>query len=1176
MKPKHNHRIAVSLSTRLILGFGLVSLGFGSQSMQAATWSGAGADANWGTTNNWDVAMANGFSAALAFGGSTQATNTNNLTGGAATSITFTAGAGAFVVGGTSITLTGAITNSSTSLQAINLPLVTTALRTVTTAASGGDITVGGVISGATGGITKAGSGTLTLSGVNTYTGTTAISAGIVKNGSATTFTTKGTLSMTGTGTLDLNGFNAAFSDFAGTSVAGDLITNNGASNATLSVNPPNNSGTFAGLIKDGTKTLAVVITGPQMNTPNCFSNGGNTFSGGLTLRNRLYISTAISTTGTAGAITASNYGAGAIAIGSTSADIASILLGGANNTLANAIVFNTQLGDGGAGNLGIRFGSTGQVLSGAITANSNAAFSGSGTATVSGAISGNGGVIVAATGGTLTLTLSGNNTYLGATAINIGGLVFGKTNSMSASSAVTVATSGTLGANVGGTGEFTSGASGNGTVQGLLAGLGGQAGSTVIWPASGAASLLLDTTNAGGSFTLSTAIANPGTGALGFVKQGTGTLVLTANNTYTGATTITAGTLGLGNSAAIGSTANIVFSGGTLQYSVSNTTDYSPLINSATSAGAVAIDTNGQNVTFATGLSASKSGGLTKAGAGSLTLTANNLFTGNTTVSAGSLVLTGSNNNGATATTTVANGGTLQLQANPPNTAAGVSSVLGTAANKLVIGTTGTMGFQLRSDLATPVTFAGTSGNLGGGPATLNFDVDRLTAGTGTAMTFGSTDGIYVLTDTFNITGNTTGTGSSLAFAPITSANDQTITLNPTTANVSLSNLGGMSINASTGHHNWVLGGTSTGNAVTGVISDKLTNVASGLGSTGGNISLLTKSGTGTWTLSGANTYTGGTTLSGGILALGSSGALATTGNIVFGGGTLQYSASNTTDYSTRINNATSAGAVSIDTSGQDVVFATGFSASKSGGLTKAGAGKLSLLGNNAYTGPTAIASGTLLISGGSSVSGVAVATGATLGVLSEGGILTTTTTSVTFAASNFLADFNSQANPGAALLTTGTLTLNGDVAVSLANMGLITNGTFPLIHYATKSGAGSFTQSSTSIGPRSSAVVSDDGLNDIILTVAADKPKWTGLDNGIWLVGSTGGSGNWKLHTGGTATDYVQAMTCCSTTRRRAPGPSILPLPTCSRHPRFSPPPPTPINSPAAAVSASPAVVP
>ena len=181
--------------------------------------------------------------------------------------------------------------------------------------------------------------------------------------------------------------------------------------------------------------------------------------------------------------------------------------------------------------------------LTGTVTLNSTSSIGvAANTLAISGIIGGVGGLTYI---GPSTLSLSGANTYGGPTTINSGNLEFANVNAMSASSAVTVNAGGTLSIAVGAASPlFTNGTTGNGTIGGIFSGLGGQSGSTVtLNPGS---TVGIDTTSA--SVTYAGSITNAG---VGLTKLGTNSLILTAAETYTGPTTISAGTLQLGNATA-------------------------------------------------------------------------------------------------------------------------------------------------------------------------------------------------------------------------------------------------------------------------------------------------------------------------------------------------------------------------------------------------------------------------------------------------------------------------------------------------------------------------------------------------------------------------------------------------------------------------------------------------
>jgi len=126
-----------------------------------------------------------------------------------------------------------------------------------------------------------------------------------------------------------------------------------------------------------------------------------------------------------------------------------------------------------------------------------------------------------------------------------------------------------------------------------------------------------------------------------------------------------------------------------------------------------------------------------------------------------------------------------------------------------------------------------------------------------------------------------------------------------------------------------------------------------------------VVKEGGGMLRMAAANTYTGPTTVNDGIIFLatgenaGTSGPLgksvaANPGSIVFGGGWLQYSTANSTDYSGRFS--TAAGQhVRINTSSQSITFATPLTSS-GGSLTVNGQGTLTLTGLSTYSGTTTV----------------------------------------------------------------------------------------------------------------------------------------------------------------------------------------------------------------------------
>jgi autotransporter-associated beta strand protein len=203
-------------------------------------------------------------------------------------------------------------------------------------------------------------------------------------------------------------------------------------------------------------------------------------------------------------------------------------------------------------------------------------------TGTFSGAIKNTAGTLALTKIGTGTQTLSGANTYDGATQVDAGLLVFANTAAKAAGIATTLA-AGSIGLGVGaGSGDYSVANVADLFNTNTLAGFDLVAGSGVA----------LDTT--AGDFDQTTGL----TAARAFTKLGSNTLTLSGTNTYSGTTTISAGTLMAGSTTALATTgAFSIAAGATLDLGGFNNT----IMGLATATGTITDSTGAATLKIST-----------------------------------------------------------------------------------------------------------------------------------------------------------------------------------------------------------------------------------------------------------------------------------------------------------------------------------------------------------------------------------------------------------------------------------------------------------------------------------------------------------------------------------------------------------------------------------------------
>ncbi len=622
--------------------------------------------------------------------------------------------------------------------------------------------------------------------------------------------------------------------------------------------------------------------------------------------------------------------------------------------------------------------------------------FSGAGSGTFSGVISGAGGLTQSGSG---ILTLSNINTYTGGTTVNSGTL---KLNSGGGAGAVrgvvTVNSGATLSLNVnnalgysagsqvttlninGGTVSVTGALGDEGylTSFNLTGGTLAYAGSNVnngYQIAAGDATAPGITSNASATTSTISGGVNIRSGNLGFnvaggttasgidllvsgvisgatygiTKTGAGVMALTNANTYTGTTTISAGTLQLGS----GGTTGTLAAGSAITDNSTFTINRSNAVTQGTDFSAAAI----------TG-----TGGLTQAGAGNTTLNVTNTYTGATVINAGTLTLTTFNGGGGalsgTPTITVNSGGSLVLtNADTLGYTSGKEALFINSGGQVLNNATTASRDTLQNTLTmTGGILGGTSAGDGGGA--FSFDAQSGNTITATSDAAGnaalinaSKIQLQVANELFNVTRGAATPASDLIISSALNGNNGFTKTGAGILTLSGANVYTGATGDSAGTLN--LTGSLTGSNISTSSAGIFTESAAGF--IGGTGITFAQGSSGSSTLAGANTYTGTTTISAGTLQLGSGG---TTGTLAAG--------SAITDNSTFTINRSNA-----------VTQGTDFSAAAitgSGSLTQAGGSILTLNAANSYTGGTNVNSGTLNLTGSLGAGAVTVASGARL----------------------------------------------------------------------------------------------------------------------------------------------------------------------------------------------------
>jgi autotransporter-associated beta strand protein len=971
---------------------------------------------------------------------------------------------------------------------------------------SANNLTVSTGITG-TGGLTKTGAGTLTLTGNNTYTGNTVVSGGVLDlNGASSGIDDNATVTIQNGATFKTTGDNETLGPIVLTS--GTIVTDGanqfrspsftvsqGAVNGILA----NKSGTTAAL----TKTTAGTVT---INAAQAYTGATNVNAGTLALGASGAIATSPTVNVASGATLDVSAVTGGFTLGSTqtlagagsvvgSAAVAGTVNPGDSGAIGTLTLGATTLNGGGVLNISLfDAGSTAGtgwdlLTTGALTfANtSGSKFTVNlSSASSSGGAAGNASVfnnasdvsfkIVGASsfgstfdaaaftlntagftnalgGGSWALTSQGSDIYLSFTAGQALNWVGGSGNW-----APTGGTNWSGGAwNSAKTATFA-GTAGTVTVDnaGVAADRGldfGVTGYTVTGgpiALSGSNSAANTVTVGSGSATVASAL----TGNAGLTKAGAGSLILAGDNSFTGGTQINAGTVQLGNGGTAGSIAGGVTIGSGATLAV-NRSDALTLAGNLTGAGS-----------------------LSKAGAGTLTLSGSNDHAGGTTVTAGAVAVDGVARLGSGGLTL--NGGRLNYTGGVGTLASGSIGAsggtfdVGTGGDLTITTLTGTANQLVKEGAGTlriaslPATFSANAGVLSTAQVG-TYSLATNLANAGTIEFTGSATRV-------NVNSNQTGAGA-LRFA----TSGQSIAVSGasgTAANPIVLAVGSGTVN---------IGATSG-------FTLRLNDAISGTGNV--NFAVGSSGGAGVTVLGAASTFTGNVVVNSsanGVHRLGVTNAIPTTAGVTFGSTAgsidlngfnqqLTYLASGSSGGI--YNSAAGLSTLTIDgTTSTTYARAIGTSGSANIALVKAGSSTLTLSGSSPFSGGTTLNAGTL-------VAGNAAAFG-TGAINVNGGTL----------------DLGSFAIGNAVNVNGGSLANAGSYSGATTITGTVSLGTVP--NSAVTVAAGGVLQGTPTVASLGGAGLVSPGSSPGIITAGTLDPSG-GIDFALEFTGAAPDYGN------------------------------------------------------------------